>query len=96
MSKVGPNVMGDKTRRLYEKFDVRRTDGTSEPGQKHDGCQYFVLDLTHDPFADEALSAYARACRHEYPLLAKNITTMRLACKAVAGKFFTSPSGHGR
>ncbi len=71
--------MGDKTRGLYDKFTVTRTDGQSEPGQKHDGCQYFVLDVTHDPFADETLQTYANVCRREYPLLAKDITTMRLA-----------------
>ena len=40
--------MGDPTRGLYDKFYVKRTDGKSEPGQKHENCKYFVLDLTHD------------------------------------------------
>ena len=66
--------MGDKWRGLYNKFNVTRTDGTSEPGKKHDGCQYFVLDVTHDPFAGAALKAYADACRSEYPALAEDIT----------------------
>lgn len=61
--------MGDKTQGLYSKFIVRRTDGKDAPGEKHDGCEYFVLDLTHDPFAWPALKAYADACRDEYPLL---------------------------
>jgi len=65
--------MGDKTRGLYGKFDIKRTDGKSEPGQKHDGCDYFVLDLTHDPFAFQALMAYAVACDKEYPLLAADL-----------------------
>jgi hypothetical protein len=55
---------------LYGKFDVKRTDGKDEPGQKHHGCQYFVLDLTHDPFALPAIRAYADACRDEFPVLA--------------------------
>ncbi len=70
--------MGDTTRGLYDKFIVTRTDGTSEPEKKHDGCRYFVLDVTHDPFADAALQAYARACRREYPLLSEDITTLRM------------------
>lgn len=65
--------MGDPTRGVYEKFRVERTDGKSAPGQKHDGCDYFVLDLTHDKFADAALRAYAEACRAEYPDLARDL-----------------------
>lgn len=65
--------MGDKTRGLYEKFEVYRTDGEHLPGGKHEGCQYFVLDVTHDPFAIPALREYADSCRHEYPLLADSL-----------------------
>lgn len=65
--------MGDKTRGLYNKFRVTRTDGTSERGRKHDGCEYFVLDLTHDPHAAPALAAYIRSCEKDYPLLASDL-----------------------
>jgi len=65
--------MGDKNRGLYGKFEVRRTDGSSEPGGKHHGCEYFVLDITHDPFAVAALAAYANACEADYPLLAADL-----------------------
>lgn len=65
--------MGDKTRGLYDKFDVRRTAGSSEPGGKHEGCEYFVLDLTHDKHAEAALRAYAESCAAEYPLLSNDI-----------------------
>ena len=65
--------MGDKTQGLYNKFHISRTDGTSAPSQKHDGCDYFVLDLTHDKFAESALRAYAFACQHEYPQLANDL-----------------------
>lgn len=65
--------MGDKTRGLYEKFKVERTDGKSAPGQKHDGCEYFTLDLTCDLHAVAALVAYARSCKGEYPLLARDV-----------------------
>jgi hypothetical protein len=54
---------------LFHKFNIERTDGKSAPGQKHDGCDYFVLDLTHDPFAIPALTAYAGACEAKYPRL---------------------------
>lgn len=69
--------MGDVNRGLYQKFEVTRTDGQSEPGKKHDGCRYFVLDVDHDEFADEALRIYAQQCRRKYPMLADDITTLR-------------------
>lgn len=66
--------MPDKpTRGLYDKFRVERTDGKSTPGERHDGCEYFVLDLTHDPFARPALIAYAAACGIEYPRLSEDL-----------------------
>lgn len=63
-----------KDRGLYGKFYIDRVDGQSAPGQKHDGCDYFVLDLTHDPFALPAIIAYAEACREEYPALSRDLT----------------------
>lgn len=65
--------MGYKTRGLYDKFTVTRNDGSSEPGGKHHGCNYFVLDLTHDPHAAAALRAYADSCDADYPLLAADL-----------------------
>lgn len=65
--------MGDRTRGIYDKFDIERTDGRSGLNEKHEGCEYFVLDLTHDPFAWPALQAYAYACREEYPMLAADL-----------------------
>jgi hypothetical protein len=60
----------DKRRKgIYKKFFVERTDGSSGNGGKHEHCQYFVLDVTHDPFAIPALKAYADACAEEYPVL---------------------------
>jgi hypothetical protein len=66
-------MMGDRTRGLYEKFDIRRTDGKSAPGEKHENCQYFVLDLTHDPHALPGLRAYRQSCQSEYPKLAYDL-----------------------
>jgi hypothetical protein len=65
--------MGNRNRGLYDKFQVRRTDGSSEPGGKRHGSEYFVLDLTRDKFATSALLAYASACEAEYPLLAADL-----------------------
>ena len=74
--------MSDENRGLYRKFDVRRTDGSSEPGGKHEHCRYFVLDLDHDPHAAAALEAYAWDCRNDYPFLAADLMDEVLALRA--------------
>jgi hypothetical protein len=74
--------MGDKSRGLYPegKFVVVRRDGLSARGRKHDGCDYFVLDLTHDPHALPALRAYAESARADgYVLLADDLEA-KLRC----------------
>lgn len=58
---------------IYEKFRVERTDGKSAPGEKHDGCEYFVLDFDHDKHAVAAVEAYADSCATEYPALAADL-----------------------
>lgn len=68
---------------MFHKFDVRRTDGSSEPGGKHHGCRYFVLDLTHDQHAPAAMRAYAASCRATHPHLAADIDA----------EFGTDPNG---
>ena len=65
--------MDDAKVGVYRKFDIRRTDGSSEAGGKHSGCAYFVLDLRHDKFAGVALVAYANACAAEFPALARDL-----------------------
>jgi hypothetical protein len=65
--------MGDKRRGLYRKYDITRTDGRSAAGEKHYLCDYFVLDLKHDPYARKALLAYAEACRSRYPILSSDL-----------------------
>lgn len=77
--------MGDKTRGLYEKFKVERIDGSSESGGKHEGCDYFVLDLTHDKHSLPALQAYITSCRNDYPLLAADLAE-KLSRKRACGK----------
>lgn len=63
----------DKTKGLYNKYHVARIDGSSEPGRKHENCDCFVLDLTHDRYAVPALAAYASACDFEFPQLAADL-----------------------
>ncbi|CAJ8845363.1 gp03 [Burkholderia pseudomallei] len=58
---------------LYRKFEVRRVDGSSEPGGKHHDCEYFVLDMTHDQHARAALRAYADACASTHPELSADL-----------------------
>ena len=81
--------MNDKIVGLYQKFRVHRTDGSSEPGGKHENCEYFVLDLDHDPFAYAALQRYAQACRKEYPQLADDLVDK------LCTKSFGSLNEHG-
>ncbi|MFI5296569.1 MAG: hypothetical protein ACHREM_00610 [Polyangiales bacterium] len=71
-----------KERGLYQKFKVERTDGSSAPGGKHDGCDYFVLDLTHDRHAVTALQTYAESCADSYPALYDDlIDKLAVLCK---------------
>ena len=58
---------------IYKKYNIDRTDGSSEPGKKHHKCIYFVLDLEHDPYALPAILAYAQACRATHPMLADDL-----------------------
>lgn len=55
------------------KYLVRRTDQKDAPGGTHEGAEYFVLDLTHDPFAPVAMLMYAAACQLQYPDLTEDI-----------------------
>jgi hypothetical protein len=78
--------MSDKTKGLYNKFAVSRNDGSSEPGGKHYGCEYFVLDIDHDPHAIAALHAYADSCETDYPALAADLrarvgSNAKMSCK---------------
>lgn len=59
-----------KTEGRFAKYLVRRIDGTDAPGYVHEDSDYFVLDLTNDPFALDAAQTYVEACGSEYPFLA--------------------------
>jgi len=70
------SVFGDGTEPrsgIYQKFWVRRTDGSSGEGGKHEDCDYFVIDWKHDRFAVAAALAYADACEAQYPELASDL-----------------------
>lgn len=54
---------------LIDKFKVERLT-PSRRNIEHDGCFYFVLDLTHDAAAGPALMAYADQIEDQYPKLA--------------------------
>lgn len=70
---MADSAANDSERGLYRKYEVTRTDGSSDPGGKHHNCRYFVLDLDHDDYASAALIAYADACENEYPALAADL-----------------------
>jgi len=68
--------MSDKEKGLYEKYNVSRVDGSSDIGEKHADCEYFVLDLTHDPHARVAMKAYVESCADDYPALADDLSVL--------------------
>ena len=60
---------------LIGKFVVTRTDDSSGPTLRHDGCWYFVLDIKHDSIARFALMEYAERALHEgYNILARDLS----------------------
>lgn len=62
--------MNDEKQGIYRKYRVSRVN---DPKGKHDGCEFFVLDWKHDPFAISAAIAYAEACESKFPELAKDL-----------------------
>lgn len=75
--------MSDDTKKgIYRKYRVQRLrDGEG----KHRDCEYFVLDLKHDPHAQSALLSYAASCEKDYPELAKDLRkkAMEMAARRV-------------
>lgn len=69
--------MNDKHQGLYAKYKpIERTDA---PNPKHKDCQYFVLDLTHDPYARKAAKVYAIFCSEEHPTLASDLVALAVS-----------------
>ncbi len=65
--------MPNKERGLYNKFTVTRNDGRDAPGGDRENADLFVLDLTNDPYALVAITAYASSCKEKYPQLSKEL-----------------------
>lgn len=63
------NVNPDRTRGLYHKFHVSRTDQSPA----HLDCDYYVLDMDHDPHALAAIRAYIQSCEKDFPILAADL-----------------------
>lgn len=70
--------MTDQQRGVYRRYHVQRVDeeGNAVPG--HENRVYYVLDVYNDPFAVNALRAYAKECRGDYPALANDLELMAL------------------
>ena len=56
---------------LDRKYVVNRVD---DPAGKHSECEYFVLDLTHDPIARLAAGTYAHTVREDNPELFRELS----------------------
>lgn len=65
--------MAADKRGLYSKYKISRNDGQDHPGKKHENCELFVLDLTHDRHARRAAWEYATLCRHDRPNLSQQL-----------------------
>lgn len=76
----------EKATGLYDKYIVKRSNGSSEPGGKHESCKYFVLDLVHDKLARPALEAYAIAAHDAgYKKLAADLASLSGTLPRVPG-----------
>ena len=58
---------------LQQKYEIKRTDGSDNPGGEHEDCFLFVLDITHDPSAREAVEFYARTVQDTRPKLSADL-----------------------
>lgn len=63
---------------LEKRWIVHRMDhAENNQDSKHfGGCATFVLDISHDPFAQAAALAYAHACSYDYPQLAADLRAL--------------------
>ena len=83
--------MNAREQGLFHKFNVSRVDGSDQPGGKHHGAEYFVLDLTTDKHAWPAIAAYAESCAAEYPALAADLLAKLIEHTGVLSEFVTVP-----
>lgn len=66
---------------IYQKFLVTRVEGGQGPGEKHEHCTFFVLDLVHDQHAIPAILAYAASCEGTLPGLASDLRQIAMRRK---------------
>ncbi len=85
------NTIDKQNLGIYPKFQVIRADGRDAPGQKHENDEYFVLNLTTDKYAIPAISAYAKSCDQDYPLLAADLRTIVRNSMQSNDEFVTVP-----
>ena len=57
--------MPESNRGLFNKYKIERIDG--KPGREN--CQYFVVDVCHDPYAHAAIRGYIDALPDEFAML---------------------------
>jgi hypothetical protein len=81
------NAINQKELGIYQKFNVTRTDGKDAPGGKHEGDEYFVLNLTTDKHAIPAIATYAESCAADYPALAADLRE-KISATVKAGSIF--------
>lgn len=74
---------------LYNKYNVRRTDGRDAPGGDKHGATYFVLDYVNDRHALTALSAYAESVAGENPSLAGDLRQLTGQAAPIPERFPT-------
>lgn len=58
---------------LGRRYEARVATGSDTPATAIRETEFFVLDLTSDPHAPEAMAAYARSCAATRPDLAANM-----------------------
>lgn len=71
-------MSNDNQRGVYRRYEVNRVNEAGEILPGYEDRTYYVLDVFNDPFAVDALRAYAKACRSEYPALANDLETLAL------------------
>lgn len=70
------NKVDEHQQGVIEKYFVTRL---RDPERKHDDCWFFVLDIKHDPLAQEALAAYADAAAAQGYMTLRDDLFLRLA-----------------
>ena len=80
----GPKTLTNG-RGLYTKFVAVRT----HESPRHQDCEYFVLDVSHDSYALPALEAYMNACKETEPLLANDLfSVVHASARSTPGDVF--------